>query len=56
MVKNELPIGSILKEVSILEDQEFRSDELCLDRIQLILQDTAVIVQPSIDTDETQAL
>jgi hypothetical protein len=33
MVENELPIGSILKEVSILEDQEFGGDELCCDRI-----------------------
>jgi hypothetical protein len=56
MVKNELPIGSILKEVSILEYQEFRSDELCLDCIQLIFQDTAVILQPLADTDETQIL
>jgi hypothetical protein len=56
MVENELPIGSILKEVSILEDQEFGGDELCLDRIQLIFQDTAVILQPLADTDEIEIL
>jgi len=54
MVENELPIGSILKEVSVLEDQEFGSDEICLDRIQLIFQDTAVILQPLADTDEIE--
>jgi hypothetical protein len=51
---NELPLGSILKEVSILEDQEFASDELCGDRLQLIFQDTAVILQPLADTDEIE--
>jgi hypothetical protein len=54
MVENELPIGSILKEVSILEDQEFEGDELCCDRIQLIFQDAAVILQPLADTDEIE--
>ena len=54
MGENELPIGSILKEVSILEDQEYGGDELCLDRIQLIFQDTAVILQPLADTDEIE--
>ena len=52
MVENEFPIGSILKEVSILEDQEFGGDELCLDRIQLIFPDAAVILHPLVDTDE----
>ena len=55
MVENELPIGSILKEVSILEDQEYGGDELCLDRIQLIFPDTAVILQPIPDTDEIES-
>ena len=54
MVENELPIGSILKEVSIVEDQEFGGDELCCDRIQLIFPDTAVILQPIPDTDEIE--
>jgi hypothetical protein len=54
MVENELPIGSILKEVSILEDQEFGGDELCLDRIHLIFPDKAVILQPIADTDEIE--
>lgn len=54
MVEDEFPIGSILKEVSIVEDQEFSSDELCLDRIQLIFKDTAVILQPIADIDEIE--
>jgi hypothetical protein len=54
MVENELPIGSILKEVSIIEDQEFGGDELCLDRVQLIFHDAAVILQPLADTDEIE--
>ena len=45
-MENKLPIGSILKEVSIVEDQEFGGNELCLDRIQLIFQDTSIILQP----------
>lgn len=49
MVKNKLPIGPILKEVSIIEDQEFRGDELCLDRIQLIFQSSVIILQPLLD-------
>lgn len=55
-MENKLPIGSILKEVSIVEDQEFNSDELCLDRIQLIFQDTVVILQPLVDTDEIEII
>lgn len=54
MVENELPIGSILKEVSIVEDQEFGGDELCIDRVQLIFPDAAVILQPLADTDEIE--
>ena len=54
MVKDEFPIGSILKEVSILEDQEFGGNELCCDRIDLIFHDTAVILQPLADTDEIE--
>ncbi|MGB5960207.1 MAG: DUF6334 family protein [Coleofasciculaceae cyanobacterium] len=53
-MENKLPIGSILKEVSIIEDQEFNSNELCLDRIQLIFQDTSIILQPLADTDEIE--
>ncbi|GAB4205874.1 MAG: hypothetical protein Fur006_62430 [Coleofasciculaceae cyanobacterium] len=56
MVENELPIGSILKEVTILEDQEFGGDEVCLDRVQLIFQDAAVILQPLSDTDEIELI
>ena len=55
-MENKLLIGSILKEVSIVEDQEFNSTELCLDRIQLIFQDTSIILQPLVDTDEIEIL
>lgn len=55
-MENKLPIGSILKEVSIVEDQEFNSTELCLARIQLIFQDTVVILQPLVDTDEIELI
>jgi hypothetical protein len=55
-VENKLPIGSILKEVSIVEDQEFKSNELCLDRIQLIFQAGVVILQPLVDTDEIEII
>jgi hypothetical protein len=56
MVENKLPIGSILKEVSVAEDQEFGGNELCLDRIQLVFQDTVVILQPLADTDEIEII
>jgi hypothetical protein len=55
-VENKLPIGSILKEVSIVEDKEFNSDELCLDHIQLIFQAGVVILQPLVDTDEIEII
>lgn len=55
-MENKLPIGSILKEVSIVEDKEFNSDELCLDRIQLIFQAGVVILQPLVDTDEIEII
>ena len=55
-MENKLPIGSILKEVSIVEDQEFKSNELCLDRIQLIFQAGVVILQPLVDTDEIEII
>lgn len=56
MAENKLPIGSILKEVSIIEDQEFGGDELCLDRIQLTFQSSAIILQPLIDMDEIEII
>jgi hypothetical protein len=56
MAENKLPIGSILKEISIIEDQEFGGDELCLDRIQLIFQSGVVILQPLVDTDEIEII
>lgn len=55
-MENKLPIGSILKEVSIVEDQEFNGDELCLDRIQLIFQSGVVILLPLVDTDEIEII
>lgn len=56
MAENNLPIGSILKKVSIIEEQEFGGDELCLDRIQLIFQSSAIILQPLVDTDEIEII
>ena len=53
-MQDEFPICSILKEVSALQDQEFGGNKLCCDRIQLIFQDAAVILQPLADTDEIE--
>ncbi len=52
MVINEFPIGQELKAVSIIEDKEFQSDELCFDKVQFLFKDTAVTLTPIIDTDE----
>ncbi|OKH29413.1 hypothetical protein NIES2101_43405 [Calothrix sp. HK-06] len=54
MVINEYPIGQELTAVSITQDKEFKSDELCLDEIQFIFKDTAITLTPIIDTDEIQ--
>lgn len=52
MVCNEFPIGQELKALSITEDKEFQSDELCFSKVQFIFKDTAITLTPIIDTDE----
>lgn len=54
MVKNEFPIGQFLRAVSIAEDEEFPSNELCLDKVQLIFQDSTVTLIPMAETDEIE--
>ncbi|MBD2182506.1 hypothetical protein H6S82_28795 [Planktothrix sp. FACHB-1355] len=56
MATDEFPIGQILTAVSILEDKEFSSNELCLDKIQLFFQDTTVTLLPIADTDEIEII
>lgn len=54
MAINEFPIGQTLTGISIVEDQEFAGDELCLDRVELHFQDTTITLLPLIDTDEIE--
>lgn len=51
---NEYPIGQELTAVSVTEDKEFKSDELCFDKVHFIFKDTAIILTPIIDTDEIE--
>jgi len=50
------PIGSILTEVSIVEDREYGGKDVCLEQVQLSFQDTAVILKPLADTDEIEVV
>ncbi|GAA6619019.1 DUF6334 family protein [Scytonema sp. NUACC26] len=54
MVENEFSIGQFLTAVSIAEDEEFLGNELCLGKVQLIFQDSAVTLIPMADTDEIE--
>jgi hypothetical protein len=38
--------------VSIIEDKEFKGDELCLDKVQFLFKDTTVTITPIVDTNE----
>jgi len=55
MVANiKFPIGSPLIAISVIEDKEFDSDELCLDQVQLFFEDTIIMLRPVVDTDEIE--
>lgn len=56
MATDEFPIGQPLTAVSILEDKEFSSNELCLDKIQLFFQDSTITLLPIADTDEIEII
>ncbi|MGK7903677.1 MAG: DUF6334 family protein [Hormoscilla sp.] len=46
----EFPIGQNLRAVSIVEYQEYSGDRLCLDKVKLFFQDTAITLLPIADT------
>jgi hypothetical protein len=54
MKVDEFPIGSALAAVSVVDDQEFGGDELCLDQIDFFFGDQQVTLKPDPDTDEVQ--
>ena len=56
MVDDEFPIGCTLTEIAVLEDQEFDGNELSLDRVELIFQNTVVILNPIAETDEIEII
>ncbi|QLE58117.1 DUF6334 family protein [Nostoc sp. TCL26-01] len=56
METEEFPIGESLIAVSIVEDQEFSGDELCIDQVELFFPDTKITLLPIADTDEIEIL
>ncbi|MFN6570109.1 DUF6334 family protein [Dendronalium sp. ChiSLP03b] len=56
MVENEFPIGQTLTAVSIVEEEEFAGNELCLDEVKFFFQDTTVTLLPLTDTDEIEII
>ena len=56
MAEDDFPTGCILTEISVIEDKEFGGDELCLDQVQLIFQETKVILRSLADTDEIEII
>ncbi|MGI2906221.1 DUF6334 family protein [Tolypothrix sp. VBCCA 56010] len=54
MAIDEFPIGETLTAVSIIEDKEFASNQLCFDQVQLFLQNTTITLLPIADTDEIE--
>ncbi|MCF2145014.1 DUF6334 family protein [Desmonostoc muscorum LEGE 12446] len=61
MAINEFPIGQRLIGVSTISDVEYDGDELCLDEVNLYLEDTeqkitVVTLLPIADTDEIKVI
>lgn len=56
MNKTEFPIGCVLTDIFVVEDQKFAGDELCLDQIQFIFTDKMIVLQPIVDTDEIEII
>ncbi|MBD2678054.1 MULTISPECIES: DUF6334 family protein [Nostoc] len=61
MAINEFPIGQRLIGVSTIRDVEYEGDELCLDEVNLYLEDTehkitVVTLLPIADTDEIKVI
>jgi hypothetical protein len=52
MVEDKFPIGCSLRQVLIVENQEFGGDELCLDQLLLFFDGKVIILEPLADTDE----
>jgi hypothetical protein len=56
MVINEFPTGQILQAISIIECQDFETNELCLEQVQLIFEKESLTLLPIIDTDEIEII
>lgn len=56
MVINEFPIGQNLKSISIIECQDFETNELCLEQVQLIFENQIITLLPIVDTDEIEII
>lgn len=54
MVTDEFPIGQTLTAVSIVEEEEFAGNELCLNQVQFFFQDITITLLPLADTDEIE--
>lgn len=54
MANIDFSIGSPLIGVSVIEDEDFESNELCLDQVQLVFENTIITLRPLGDTDEIE--
>ncbi len=53
---NDFPIGQKLNAITVIEEQDFNNNELCLDKIQLFFEDIMLTLSPIIDTDEIEII
>jgi hypothetical protein len=56
MSKNKFPIGQILIAVSITPNNEFPSNELCLNEIKFYFSDSTITLLPIAESDEIEII
>lgn len=56
MEVDKFPVAFTLAGISVVEDEDFVSDELCLESVQLFFRDTDTVItlRPVADTDEIE--
>ena len=53
---SEIPLNQPLRKIQQIEDTDFDTDELCLDRLDLIFPTFQLVVLPVVETDEIEIL
>lgn len=53
---SEIPLNQPLGKIQQIEDTDFATDELCLDRLDLIFPTFQLVVLPVVETDEIEIL